>query len=50
MASVLEDFVSSPSDELLEQCTKDQLLKIAEHFQIEVPDKKLRHHQRDCEI
>ena len=42
MASVVEDFLSSPSEELLEQCTKDQLLKIAEHFQIEVLDKKLK--------
>ena len=39
MASV-EDFVRSPSEDLLEQCTKEQLLKIAEHFQIS--DKRLK--------
>ena len=42
MASVVEDIVASPCEELLEQCTRDQLLKIGEHFQIEIPDKKLK--------
>lgn len=28
--------------ELFDQCTKDQLLKIAEHFEIEITDKKLK--------
>lgn len=42
MASIVKDFVNSPSEELFEQCTKDQLLKIAEHYGIEVLDHKLK--------
>ncbi|TWW53845.1 hypothetical protein D4764_0220310 [Takifugu flavidus] len=42
MASLVEEFVQSPTEELLDQCTKDQLLKIAEHFGIEITDKKLK--------
>ncbi|KAL3051791.1 hypothetical protein OYC64_001926 [Pagothenia borchgrevinki] len=35
--ATLMDSVKSPSVELLEKCTKDQLLKIAEHFEVDVP-------------
>ena len=40
----VEEFVSSPSEDLLMQCTKDQLLKIAETYNIKLEsgDKKLR--------
>ena len=33
MAQV-EDFLEAPSKLLLEYCTKDQLLKIADHYEI----------------
>lgn len=42
ITSWVEDFLQSPSDQLFEQCTKDQLLKIAHHYEIEVPDTKLK--------
>ena len=40
----LEAFVECPSEELLIQCTKDQLLKIAETYNIKIEsgDKKLK--------
>lgn len=42
MGSVVEDFIQTPSVELLEQCTKYKLLKIAEHFGVKVSDKRLK--------
>eukprot|EP00064_Thunnus_orientalis_P026426 superscaffoldBa00016751_g26939 len=41
MASV-EDFLRAPSEELLERCSREQLLKIAEHFKLEVGDKRMK--------
>ncbi len=41
MVSV-EDFVTCPSEDLLNVCTKEQLLKIAEHYEIDVGDKHLK--------
>lgn len=41
MASV-EDFVGSPSEELLELCTKEQLLGIAAHYDIGVSASRLK--------
>ena len=40
----VEEFIDAPSEELLSQCTKDQLLKIAEHYNIEIEpvDKRLK--------
>ena len=40
MASLVESFTQDPSESLLEQCTKEQLLRIAEHYGIDIPDKK----------
>ena len=42
MTSFIDNFVQNPSESLLEQCTKDQLLKIAEHYGVDVVDKKLK--------
>lgn len=44
MSSVIEDFFSFPSEILLERCTKEELLQIAERFDVEVTsnDKKLK--------
>ncbi len=44
MSLVLEDFYSCPSESLLERCTKEQLIQIAEHFSIDLTtqDKKLK--------
>ncbi|XP_026106935.1 interferon-induced very large GTPase 1-like [Carassius auratus] len=35
-------FIAAPSEEALERCTREQLLKIAEHFSIVVGDKRLK--------
>lgn len=32
----VEDFAASPSYEALDQCSKDQLLKIAEHYKLQI--------------
>ncbi len=42
MSSVLSTFVQAPSELALELCTKEQLFEIAEHYQIEIVDKKLK--------
>lgn len=39
MGSVAEDCIQTRSVELLGQCTRDQLLKIAEQFGIKMTDK-----------
>ena len=41
MADV-EAFVTVPSQEVLEKCTKDQLLKIAEYYLVTVGDKHVK--------
>ena len=40
--SQLEDFFKTPSELFLEDCTKDQLLKIADHYEIVISDKRLK--------
>ena len=42
MAAVVEAFIQSPSETLLDSCTKDQLLKIADHFGIEIAATRLK--------
>lgn len=42
MSSILQSFVLSPSELALELCTKEQLVEIAEHYKIEIVDKKLK--------
>ncbi|KAL7371523.1 hypothetical protein ABVT39_000330 [Epinephelus coioides] len=39
MANIVENFIQSPSEELLEQCTKEQLIKIAQHYSTDVEPK-----------
>lgn len=41
MASV-EDFLRAPSEELLERCSRQQLVKIADHFEIDGSDKRMK--------
>ena len=41
MATVTS-FVKSPSDELLNSCTKEQLLKLTEHYDIDIGEKWLK--------
>lgn len=36
MANIVAEFIQSPTDELLDQCTKEQLVKIAQHYSVEV--------------
>jgi len=32
----VEEFAAAPSHEALDQCSKDQLLKIAEHYELQI--------------
>ena len=38
----LEDFFASPSEGFLDVCAREQPLKIAEHYDVEVGDKRLK--------
>lgn len=40
--ATIEEFISDPSDELLERFTKDQLLKLAVHYEIELTSSEKR--------
>lgn len=44
MTSVVEQFISEPSSDLLEELNKDQLYEVAQHFEITLTsnDKKLK--------
>lgn len=39
MATV-DAFVQSPSEDFLNSCTREQLLKLAEHYDVDVGDKR----------
>ena len=41
MASV-EDFLRAPSEEWLERCSREQLVKIAEYYELDVGDKRMK--------
>lgn len=47
MAST-ETFVQSPSEELLNSCTKDQLLQLVEHYGVDIGDRKLKDEIKLC--
>lgn len=38
----IADSVETPSEDFLEKCSKEQLLKIAEHYKIEIDGKRLK--------
>ena len=40
--TTIEDFAAAPSEPALDSLTKDQLLKVAEHYKIDIPDKRLK--------
>ena len=40
--TAVEDFIGAPSEELLAGLTKDQLLRLADHYNVEVSDKRLK--------
>ncbi|KAK0137877.1 hypothetical protein N1851_025923 [Merluccius polli] len=40
--TTLEEFLRAPSEELLERCSREQLVRIAEHFKMDVGDKRLK--------
>ncbi len=42
MSNLVEDFISSPSEAVLDSCTKDQLFKIADHYGIEIGDRRVK--------
>ncbi len=41
MSNLVEDFISSPSEAVLDSCTKDQF-KIADHYGIEIGDRRVK--------
>jgi len=42
MANIVEELVQHPPEELLEQCTKEQLINTAQHFSVEVEPKRTK--------
>lgn len=38
----IDRFVESPSHVLLNTCTKEQLLKIAEYYEVKLSDKRIK--------
>lgn len=42
MASAVEEFLNSPDRKFLDQCTKDQLLKLAQHYKVTVDARRTR--------
>ncbi|XP_039504978.1 uncharacterized protein LOC120460978 [Pimephales promelas] len=40
--NLVKEFISSPCGSLLDSCTKDQLFEIADHYKIELGDKRLK--------
>lgn len=40
--TTLEEFLRAPSEELLERCSREQLVRIAEHFRMDVSDRRLK--------
>ncbi len=42
MSNLVEDFISSPSEAVLDSCTKDQLFFIADHYGIEIGDRRVK--------
>ena len=42
MSSVVEDFFACPSEALLESCTKEQLVQIAERFSVDLTSQEKR--------
>ncbi len=42
MSSVIEDFFVCPSEALLESCTKEQLVQIAERFSVDLTSQEKR--------
>ncbi|CAJ1071441.1 uncharacterized protein LOC115247517 [Xyrichtys novacula] len=42
--SAVEDFLQNPMEDLLNTFTKEQLFKVADHFEVKVPSKALK----DC--
>ena len=45
MASYIDEFIRFPSEEL-DLGTKEQLLKVAEHYKVEISDKRLNNYIR----
>ena len=42
MEDIVGAFVAAPSERFLDQCTKEQLVKIAEFYNYEVGDKRVK--------
>lgn len=46
MASV-EEFLKEPSEELLEGFSREQLVRVAEHFDLDVGDKRMKENMKN---
>ncbi|XP_050923269.1 uncharacterized protein LOC127139346, partial [Lates calcarifer] len=44
---LVEEFLKVPTEELLERCSREQLVRIAEHFKMDVGDKRLKENMRN---
>lgn len=48
IASLVDSFIQNPTESILEQCTKEQFLKISEHYEVDIPDRKLKETVKAC--
>lgn len=44
--STVEEFLESPSEEFLERCSWEQLVKIADRFEMDVGDKQSKENMK----
>lgn len=42
MATIVDEFIEAPSYEVLEQCTKEQLIKLAQHYSVAVDARRTK--------
>ncbi|KAF3849488.1 hypothetical protein F7725_019207 [Dissostichus mawsoni] len=49
MGSV-EDFLRAPSEELLEGFSREQLIYVAEHFRLDVGDRRMKENMREIAL
>lgn len=43
----VEEFLRAPSEDFLEQCSQEPLIKIARHFKLDVSDKRLKENMKN---
>ena len=45
-SNTVEEFLKTPSEELLERCSREQLVKIADHFEMDVGDRRSKENMK----